>query len=789
MEVRTVSRCKRKGTVHVIYRQIKANLYKCFPMSRVWPQKCERCLQEALDCSEPHLHPRKQGDNFSKPARQSKTQSIPDRQKNRARETDDDNSSEASDYNNPLPTMAETIKREQTLDPVPKVPLYAPDDQCPASAYLPLAEGEFRILRLAPGRKDDEEVVCSFVTASMSQRLQYEAISCLWASTNATKQKSSKIKLQDSQENFYSIFTSNNVHAALRNLRHPKDERLFWLDALCIDHSNSGERNRQAAMKPGIFRNADNLCFWVGEDANSKAALSFIPRILDHSGIDKLVQEDQAIDGWVALVGFLKNTVFNSLWLIQEVAVARNVTLYCGQRAIHYQDFVDAVGMFASCRANLALLFQRNQENIKQLTDQIATMAERFIDASTNSLRVTVSGRIRRRLTIEALVSKLSVFRTTNHLDRIFTVLALAKDGPPLIEDTLMEYSQEPGGALEIEIDYTKSVLEVYQDFVSHAIGQSLSLDIICRRWASSVSEQELILPTWVRPLQPFLQPPFDSNISERTDADCLVGIPDRNYYHASRGTMANYRIVPILSVPRRSSLSVRGIRIDKIFKLGALAPEGIILREWLELGGCNIVDKTAPEGIILREWLEPGGCNTVDKTAPEGIMVREWLELGDCNTVNKTAPKNFWRTLVADRGPNGSRTPSWYNRAFLYCLHHLTPNGNINMNQLIAEDAASSRLIVSFLQRVQAVIWNRKFLVSWYNCWIGLAPMAAEVEDIICILYGCSVPVVLRPQKDKSGESFYYLVGECYVDGMMDGVAVKTAKANGYFEDVFEIR
>ena len=50
---------------------------------------------------------------------------------------------------------------------------------------------------------------------------------------------------------------------------------------------------------------------------------------------------------------------------------------------------------------------------------------------------------------------------------------------------------------------------------------------------------------------------------------------------------------------------------------------------------------------------------------------------------------------------------------------------------------------------------------------------MAAQERDVICILYGCSVPVVLREITVK-GETFWQLVGECYVHGKMDGEAME---------------
>jgi hypothetical protein len=59
----------------------------------------------------------------------------------------------------------------------------------------------------------------------------------------------------------------------------------------------------------------------------------------------------------------------------------------------------------------------------------------------------------------------------------------------------------------------------------------------------------------------------------------------------------------------------------------------------------------------------------------------------------------------------------------------------------------------------------------SW-NRFLGLVPESAEPSDIICILYSCSVPVVLRRVETSDGVVYHQLIGECYVHGMMDGEA-----------------
>jgi hypothetical protein len=64
-----------------------------------------------------------------------------------------------------------------------------------------------------------------------------------------------------------------------------------------------------------------------------------------------------------------------------------------------------------------------------------------------------------------------------------------------------------------------------------------------------------------------------------------------------------------------------------------------------------------------------------------------------------------------------------------------------------------------------------------------GLAPQLAEVGDKIVVFMGCNFPVVLREVDDRCE-----LIGEIYVDGIMDGEAMDDLKAGKHRERTFEI-
>jgi hypothetical protein len=80
---------------------------------------------------------------------------------------------------------------------------------------------------------------------------------------------------------------------------------------------------------------------------------------------------------------------------------------------------------------------------------------------------------------------------------------------------------------------------------------------------------------------------------------------------------------------------------------------------------------------------------------------------------------------------------------------------------------------------RLSVIALVGRRLITTKNGYLGLAPEEVEVDDVVAILFGSKFPVILRP----SGQNYIY-VGECYVDGIMDGEILKPESPMKY-EDV----
>jgi hypothetical protein len=73
---------------------------------------------------------------------------------------------------------------------------------------------------------------------------------------------------------------------------------------------------------------------------------------------------------------------------------------------------------------------------------------------------------------------------------------------------------------------------------------------------------------------------------------------------------------------------------------------------------------------------------------------------------------------------------------------------------------------------------------MTTHNGNIGLARRYAKQDDLICILFGCSIPVLLWPRSNHG----YEVIGEYYIQDFINGEAIKRVKGGKYKQETFDI-
>jgi hypothetical protein len=585
-------------------------------------------------------------------------------------------------------------------------------------------------------------------------------------------------------------------------------------------------------------------------------ALSFIKNeVLHLQSFDTLCDSKDASKKWIALLDLMQRPWFSRRWVVQELALARKPIIYCGNDRISWKKFAVAVELFvevetATHRLSEVMKKDRQNQYIPSYFDYVSALgASLLVDATERLFRdwkkVEVSqtktipyarvestidsdsdsedvdsedsdsstppstndthnipgdsrSRIQPLLSLEYLVSSLTIFDTTVPHDTIYALLAIAKDTTPrAVSARTVVTSRSAQEGLEVytqrksyNVNYKLPYVDVCKDFIQFAIERSLdgnasrALDVICRPWAieerklqkirearlkkqkkeqriemrekarkarrqnyrahqslpqseatssaaavrpesasleeaaASAELEDIGLPSWVPQLSnaPFAmdqRPGTSGPKMSRINADPLVGLPSsthRNYSAAeTKGVDVKALRFRKRPIAKQFSMYVRGFQLDVITEVAEVARSGHIPIEWADLA----------------EWEDAEGF----------------------------PPDAFWRTLVANRGRDGKNPPVYYSRA---CEESFRKgglqSGAIDTTALIEYERNS--VVAQFCRRVQAVTWNRA-LVRTRSQKLGLVGKDVQKNDLVCILYGCSVPVVLRESPRKTEEEF----------------------------------
>lgn len=434
--------------------------------------------------------------------------------------------------------------------------------------------------------------------------------------------------------------------------------------------------------------------------------------------------------------------------------MAQKATLFCGSKSVAWDDLANAVTLLEKVARdgtiNRVLKKDQLTNHVPEYFGTISSLpAYRLVQTTTGIFRA-VHGRDRARswrFTLEELVCYLAAFKSKRLHDTIYAVLGLASDfslpennpqpenGPQqglrIISRTPTLLTMGRGKKSIFEVDYDQNPLDVYKLFLDRVIKKSRSLDILNRPWApesgfdASDRPETIELPSWIASLsrKPF-QAAENGNMF-RFNPDPLVGPVRNRFYAASGNEEADIHIDTLPAPDGRSTLTVRGFVLDEITETYNASSFGAVPGDWLEAGG----------------W-----AKEKDGSIPP-------------------PPEALWRTLVADRDNEGHVPARWYPMVFQSVAKERGLAYGFETYRFIHE--STNAWIAELFRRVQAVVWGRKlintqgkytkYLSGTPTQGIGLAPKGAERGDLVCIILGCSVPLVLRRVDDTAHHNPFF--------------------------------
>lgn len=185
-----------------------------------------------------------------------------------------------------------------------------------------------RILRLSPGEPGDplhgRLLIASIEITGTT--LEYEAISYTWANEAGDSRRQRPLYLDN---NWYRLPITENCEAALRRFRDRKKARFLWVDSVCINQEDADERREQVGLMPEIYSRAQKVLVFLGKDSNHTSAAMFALNS-DERSSKEYRESGLYINDIKSLFSL---PYFSRVWIIQELALARDATFYLGHGA------------------------------------------------------------------------------------------------------------------------------------------------------------------------------------------------------------------------------------------------------------------------------------------------------------------------------------------------------------------------------------------------------------------------------------------------------------------------
>jgi hypothetical protein len=207
----------------------------------------------------------------------------------------------------------------------------------PCFCYDPLDKSidSFRLCKLLPA-EPGAPIQCILIHEQISKQVgSYCALSYTWG--KPTEQRWIRL-------NGKPFHVWPNLFSALKAIRRSDTELLIWIDAVCINQLDESEKKHQLSLMGNVYKSAEQVLAWVGPAADdSDMLLDYARKYYDYpkfrngeEDADETPEpsEPEKKEALRAFGLFGQRNYWRRAWIRQEVILAKDVTIYCGSRAL-----------------------------------------------------------------------------------------------------------------------------------------------------------------------------------------------------------------------------------------------------------------------------------------------------------------------------------------------------------------------------------------------------------------------------------------------------------------------
>ncbi|KUJ13791.1 uncharacterized protein LY89DRAFT_147261 [Mollisia scopiformis] len=554
-----------------------------------------------------------------------------------------------------------------------------------------------------------------------------------------------------------------NLEALLQSLRTLPDAKSgmkFWGDALCINQDNTSERNHQVKLMKSIYSKAFAIIVWLGGSTDdSGEAIDFMASItqftLDNNenegghfdfekwetSVAKLQKKRFSELPWKALMNFLNRAYWRRLWIIQELALNHNMTLFlCGDRQLS-RSKISRTCHF--CETNIGVIDHLVSTCLDLETTSPSTMYGSVWPTvyHVNKLLGTRDQEIDPR-SVDNILDLGRKANVTDTRDKVYGILGI------LPRELSTMITPDYGASNPVE--------KVYYEFACKMLDEYKRLDSMIS-WCSYNAGSSL--PSWV--------PNWTSKFS-------------RNHVQwLKRRTASGVRKGEWAISPQERRLHSKGIIVDHIKTSTSSHSETLPFRTQQPRHSTETEKTEYSHRYGSLKCLSAALQRTLVMHHPKtrqremGVLDIYWIDWDEdqteksLNTMDSITQNLCWESFDRFRHTNANFS------IFGHRFRDIFPKMQISSEGTSQEDDSTRECASAMLIAVLASIGRR--LVTTTGGHLGLAPEEVQEHDVVAILYGCNFPVVLRPHGDS-----FLMIGECYVDGIMDGEFLQTKEIAG---------
>jgi len=591
--------------------------------------------------------------------------------------------------------------------------------------HAPLPTGPYtRCFILAPG-SGKEELSGRLQVINLNDDPKFEAVSYVWG--NPERKWST---LCDGAP----LRITHSLRDALRRLRLPDRERVLWIDAICINQDDLGERSHQVGFMGAIYSKAARTLICLGRDSRNigPVAASLVTELATMiEGIQgdvrrlRLDRNDPILmdKRWEAVSQLLHCRWFRRGWVIQEVALSREAIIFWGKAELAWTSLLLMMS-WSRDFGHSSTLWRRFKVSTQPIHRRVCDSTLK------RSWRTPTIG-----LNLPLIMNTARGLGLSDPRDRVYAFLDLAARHDPtwLPGDFTPDYECEPP--------------KVYYEFARQYILSTQRLSRVLNVLQHTEDSLANGYPSWVPHWN------LDLFLETLVLGDC--------HYITSEVSPDKFRggAVTDPGLLAQGKLRLRGVILDSVTTTAEAGVKRAI----------GVLPSLVAAWNAVADREAVAGNAAYDRTSRLAAFVHTVIAAGDKNPNLSASMKRGGELPVAllrKLARNGARLPDEY----------LAATSLGRDDAAVEASPADTAACEDMLDSADRVGRSRRFLTLKRGHY-ALAPAVVRPGDLCCLLFGTVAPFFIRPT-DTPGE--YQVLGCAYVTVARVGEEVAPEKKFG---------